>query len=345
MANGEAFDRVELLGSDERRDIAALKISAGALPVLATGSTPSLAQGDPVYAVTNASGLTWSATEGILSAIRPATEVPAAGSGFRLLQFSAPVAPGSSGGALVDRSGALIGVITSGNGSAGFAVPIENVIGLPDSAHRIALGAGSSLQLASKMTAQVPQSSAAIVDSDARQILKNARTIYISSKTSFLTVDTLDRALALEKDWQNLGLTIVQDPRVADLLITIDRPLFARAAQQGSGLASGRQDAVGIHRRAAHDQASGWIRGVVFDDGEHAAWPKQAPDFHSESGAHRRRNVVIDANRGDEVELRIVKRDFRGIPLRANLDARSPNQACHSTDRSLPCGRNRVPEA
>jgi hypothetical protein len=42
----------------------------------------------------------------------------------------------------------------------------------------------------------------------------------------FLTVDTLDRALALEKDWPKLELTIVQDQRVADLLIEIDRPLF-----------------------------------------------------------------------------------------------------------------------
>ena len=42
----------------------------------------------------------------------------------------------------------------------------------------------------------------------------------------FLTVDTLDRALALQKNWPELGLTIVQDPRVADLFIEIDRPLF-----------------------------------------------------------------------------------------------------------------------
>jgi hypothetical protein len=226
MANGEVFDRVELLGSDERRDIAALKISAGALPALAPGSTTSLAQGDSVYAVTNADGLAWSATEGILSAIRPAEEVPGAGSGFRLLQFSAPVAPGSSGGALVDRSGALIGIITAGKGSASFAVPIESILGLPDSGRRIALGSGSSLQMPAKMAAEVPQSSAAVVSADPKQILKNARTIHIRSKTSFLTVDTLDRALALEKDWPNLGLTIVEDQRVADLLITIDRPLF-----------------------------------------------------------------------------------------------------------------------
>ncbi|HEV2201333.1 MAG TPA: S1C family serine protease [Bryobacteraceae bacterium] len=225
-ASGEVFDRVELLGSDDRRDVAALKISAATPSVLAPGSTASLAQGDPVYAVTNASGLVWSATEGILSAIRPADEVPGAGSGFRLLQFSAPVAPGSSGGALVDRSGALIGIITGGQGSAGFAVPIENVLGLPDSGRRITLGSGSSLQMPAKVAADVPQSSVAIVGSDPKQMVKDARTIFIRSKTAFLTVDTLDRALALQKDWPQLGLTIVQDMRVADLLIEIDRPLF-----------------------------------------------------------------------------------------------------------------------
>ena len=227
MANGDVFDRVELLGTDERRDIAALKIPAGALPAMTTGSTASLAQGDPVFAVTNAGGLTWSATQGILSAIRPADEVPGAGSGFRILQFNAPTAPGSSGGALVDRSGALIGIITGAAGSAAaFAVPIENVLGLPDSGRRVALGSGSSLQMPAKSAADIPQSSAAIAGSDPKQILKNARTIYIHSKTSFLTVDTLDRALALEKDWPKLALTIVQDRRVADLVIEIDRPLF-----------------------------------------------------------------------------------------------------------------------
>jgi hypothetical protein len=226
MANGDVFDRVVQLGADERRDVVALKISAGALPSLTTGSTATLAQGDRVYAVTNASGLTWSATEGILSAIRPADEVPGAGSGFRLLQFTAPVAPGASGGALVDSSGALIGIITGGKGAAAFAVPIENLLGLPEAGPRVALGSGSALRMPAQQAAEVPQSSAAIAGADPKQILKNARTVSISSKTSFLTVDTLVRALTLQKDWEKLGLTIVADRRVADLFIEIDRPLF-----------------------------------------------------------------------------------------------------------------------
>jgi len=226
LANGDVFDRVDLLGVDERRDIAALKISAGALPALTAGNNATLVSGDPVYAVTNSGGLAWSATEGILSAVRPADEIPGAGAGFRLLQFTAPVAPGSSGGALVDRTGSLIGIITSGKGNAAFAVPIESVLGLPDSGHRITLGSGASLQMPAKAAAELPQSSAAIAEAKPKQILKNAKTISIRSKTSFLTVDTLDRALALQKDWDKLDLTIVQDQRVADLLIEIDRPLF-----------------------------------------------------------------------------------------------------------------------
>lgn len=222
MANGEVFDRVELLGSDERRDVAALKISAGSLPTLAPGNSALIAQGDPVYAVTNAGGLTWSATEGILSAIRPADEVPGAGSGFRLLQFTAPVAPGSSGGALVDRSGALIGIITGGKGAAGFAVPIENISGLADAGPRVPLGSGAALQMPEKLAADVPQSSAAIAGADPRLILKNSKTVFVESKTVFVNPDRVQRALADQKDWPKLGLTLVQDKRVADLLIEID---------------------------------------------------------------------------------------------------------------------------
>lgn len=225
-ADGDAFDRVELLGVDERRDVAALKISAGALPFLKPGNVASLAPGDPVFAVTNADGLAWSATEGIFSAIRTADEVPGAGSGYRLLQFTAPVAPGASGGALVDASGSLIGIIVRGKGSAAFAIPIDSVLGLPELGPMRALGSGAALQMPSQQAAAVPQSSAAIAGADPKQILRNARTVYISSKTSFLTVDTVDRALTQQKGWDKLGLTIVTDPRVADLFIQFDRPLF-----------------------------------------------------------------------------------------------------------------------
>ena len=227
LANGEIFDRVELLGSDERRDVAALKISAGALPALTPGASATLALGAPVYTVTNSSGLTWSATEGILYAISPAEEIPGAGSGFNLLRFTAAVAPGASGGALVDHTGALIGIITGPKGAASpFAVPVESVLGLPEAGPHMAFGSGATLQLIAPQAETVQQPSVAAASADPKQILKNAKTVYIHSKTAFLTADTLNHALEQNKNWPDLGLTIVSDPRAADLLIEVDRVVF-----------------------------------------------------------------------------------------------------------------------
>ena len=226
MANGEVFDRVELLGSDERRDIAALKIAGRNVPVLLPASTAVVAAGDKVYAVTSANGLAWSATECILSAVRPADEIPGAGTGFRVLQFNAAIAPGSSGGGLVNRDGSLIGIITGSLGPSGFAVPIESVLGLSDSNRATPLGSGAFLRMPSQAGADAPKSSAAIADIDPKLLLTSAKTIHIHSRTAFLTTETLERALALQKDWPKLGLTIVRDNRLADLVIEIDRLIF-----------------------------------------------------------------------------------------------------------------------
>jgi hypothetical protein len=58
------------------------------------------------------------------------------------------------------------------------------------------------------------------------EVLVHARTICIETKTVFFTPETLERKLMVEKDFAQLGLVIVKDPKVADLLIQIDRPLF-----------------------------------------------------------------------------------------------------------------------
>ena len=57
--------------------------------------------------------------------------------------------------------------------------------------------------------ADVPQTGAA---PNHTQILKNAQTIHISSETDFLTVGTMERALLNQKDWEKLGLNIVEIP-------------------------------------------------------------------------------------------------------------------------------------
>lgn len=224
LKTGETYDRALLLGVDERRDVAAVKITAANLPALTIGMGQNTKPGEVAYAVTNSTGLTWSATQGIFAAIRLADEVPGAGQGYRVLQFTAPVAPGASGGPLVDANGSLIGIITRGNAQgAAFAVPIESVLGLVDGTLNTPLGDGAALQLPSN---QQSPSSRGVANADPKQLLRAARTAVIHTRTTFFTPETLEREFVSQVGYGTLGLVLVKDSRVADLAITIDRPLF-----------------------------------------------------------------------------------------------------------------------
>jgi len=77
--------------------------------------------------------------------------------------------------------------------------------------------------------------------------IKNARTIYITSNTAFLTVGTLERSLMKQKDWDKLNLNLVNDEPDGDLLIHVDRLIFThfhtyvvKDRRSGIVLASGR---------------------------------------------------------------------------------------------------------
>lgn len=223
LHTGDVYDKIVLLGSDERRDVAALKISAASLPTLPVGVGAEAKPGEAAYVVSSSSGLAWSASAGIISALRLADEVPGAGQGYRLLQFTAPVSGGASGGPLVDSHGALLGIITRGMASgAGFAVPIEAVIGLADGTGNLALGSGAQLQ----MPVSQPPPAAAMVSTTSRDVLRTARTAHVASRSMYFTPDSLEKALAGQKGFDALGLALVKDARVADFIITIDRPLF-----------------------------------------------------------------------------------------------------------------------
>jgi hypothetical protein len=223
---GDVYDQVVLIGTDERRDVAALKISARDLPTLPVGSAAEVKPGDVAYVVSNAAGLAWSASKGIIAASRMSDEIPGAGNGYRLLQFTAPVSGGASGAPAVDSKGMLVGIVTRGmanEGGAAFAVPIESIIGLADGTQRVALGGGAALQ----MPAGHPTpSSAAIASANPQEILRAAKTLVIATRTMYFTPDTLAKALANQKTFPALGMMVVTDQRLADLQVLIDRPLF-----------------------------------------------------------------------------------------------------------------------
>jgi S1-C subfamily serine protease len=81
--NGETFDEVQLLGVDQRRDVAAIRIAAKNLPAIQVKPMSEIRVGASIYVVSLAATLPWTASSGMISAIRIADEVPGAGSGYR----------------------------------------------------------------------------------------------------------------------------------------------------------------------------------------------------------------------------------------------------------------------
>ncbi|MFO0442704.1 MAG: S1C family serine protease [Betaproteobacteria bacterium] len=118
-----------VVGSDPDTDIAVLKIDLpGALPVMRLGDVRALRVGDPVLAIGNPFNVGQTVTSGIVSAL----DRTGAGSQFQnFIQTDAAINPGNSGGALVDGSGALVGINTAifsrsgGSMGIGFAVPVD----------------------------------------------------------------------------------------------------------------------------------------------------------------------------------------------------------------------------
>jgi len=87
-------------------DLIILAVETGNRPPLPFGDELSLQQGDPVYALGAPKGLELSFTDGIVSSFRKSDAQ-------FLIQTTAPIAPGSSGGPLFDRTGRVVGVTTS----------------------------------------------------------------------------------------------------------------------------------------------------------------------------------------------------------------------------------------
>lgn len=76
---------------------------------------------------------------------------------------------------------------------------------------------------AGQQVADAPQSNVA----ERNQAIRSARTLCIRSGSAFITVSTFDRALMMQKNWDQLGLDIIASPDChADLQIDVDRLIF-----------------------------------------------------------------------------------------------------------------------
>jgi S1-C subfamily serine protease len=96
-----------LLGYSIEHDVAALQISGGgSLPALSTEQIEQAKVGDHVVAIGAPLGLESTVSEGIVSAVRE-------GNGIQIIQTTASISPGSSGGPLLNHYGKVIGLTTA----------------------------------------------------------------------------------------------------------------------------------------------------------------------------------------------------------------------------------------
>ena len=135
----------EIIGSDRLTDIGLLKISASNLIPISIGNSDVLKVGDLAVAIGHplTLGAAPTVTTGVVSALERRLDVggEAMNSGvtlFGLIQTDAPITRGSSGGALINSNGELIGITTAiatadvGAEGLGFAVPVNLALGIAD---------------------------------------------------------------------------------------------------------------------------------------------------------------------------------------------------------------------
>lgn len=124
--------KAEIVGRDEKTDLAVIKIEANNLPTLQFADSDNAKIGEWVLAVGNPFNLTSTVTAGIISAKGRSINLLGGGNAIEaFIQTDAAVNPGNSGGALVDAQGRLLGINTAIATRTGsfqgysFAIPVN----------------------------------------------------------------------------------------------------------------------------------------------------------------------------------------------------------------------------
>ncbi len=107
--------------ADEEYDLCRLSVTGLTAPAVTIGTADSLKTGQKVFAIGSPQGLELTISDGIVSGMR---DLPQG----RVIQTTAPISPGSSGGPLFDAYGRLVGIMTFQHRSGqnlNFAVPAD----------------------------------------------------------------------------------------------------------------------------------------------------------------------------------------------------------------------------
>jgi serine protease Do len=109
LADGRTFP-ANIVGNDTLSDLAVIKIDTANLTYTYWGDSSLLSVGQWLLAIGNALGEGITATEGIVSRLNVSVDIGEGNILYGLIQTTAPVNPGNSGGPLVNMAGEVIGI-------------------------------------------------------------------------------------------------------------------------------------------------------------------------------------------------------------------------------------------
>jgi hypothetical protein len=124
LADGRVLDTRTVVSFDRQKDLAILKLDRSGPQGLQLGDSDAVQVGEPVVVIGNPEGLEHTVSNGLISGVRSLQQWP------RILQISAPISPGSSGGPVFNERGQVIGVVCfylEGDQNLNFAIPINEV--------------------------------------------------------------------------------------------------------------------------------------------------------------------------------------------------------------------------
>ncbi len=252
LKDGSRFP-AKLLGSDDKTDLAVIKIEADKpLPTVSWGNSDAARVGDWVVAVGNPFGLAGTATAGIVS-----SRGRDIGSGpyDDFIQIDAPINTGNSGGPLFDTDGRVIGVNTAiysptgGSVGIGFAIPsnaAQKVVAALEEKGSVSRGwlgiaiqpvtpeVAESLGLAKAQGALVASVNPSSPASKAGVRQGDVVTAFDGKEVG--TPRELSRAVADAKIGESGKLTVWRDGRETELRVHVgEMPKQLTAAEPGSG--------------------------------------------------------------------------------------------------------------
>lgn len=129
---GKVYD-AKIVGRDSKTDIAVIKVEGAKLTPATLGDSDEAIVGEQVLAIGNPASLSFTVTDGIISAVNRHISSDETSFEMNCIQTNADISPGNSGGALINLYGQVIGItsskyVSSSYEGLGFAITINEAL-------------------------------------------------------------------------------------------------------------------------------------------------------------------------------------------------------------------------